>query len=103
MARASFKNVLKKYFSKLSDLVHEQGGKPIINFILTTWRSGSTFLGAILDSHPANFYHFEPLQVFFSYKVIRELPESLIALKYLKFLFQCNYSKLGKPFFHLLF
>jgi len=30
--------------------------------IVTTWRSGSTFTGELLHSHPATFYHYEPLQ-----------------------------------------
>jgi len=29
--------------------------------IVTTWRSGSTFLGEILSTHPTVFYHYEPL------------------------------------------
>ena len=30
-------------------------------FVITTWRSGSTFLSAYLNSHPGSFNHVEPL------------------------------------------
>ena len=30
-------------------------------FVITTWRSGSTFLSAYLNAHPGSFNHVEPL------------------------------------------
>ena len=54
-------NIFLNCFSGLSDLVPELGGQPLRSIITTTWRSGSTFLGAILNSHPGNYYHYEPL------------------------------------------
>jgi len=42
----------------------ENGGKPIRNIIFATWRSGSTFVGELTNSHPGMFYVYEPLRVF---------------------------------------
>lgn len=45
----------------LEDLVMERGGNPIRTIIVTSWRSGSTFLGDIIQSVPGTYYFFEPL------------------------------------------
>ncbi|XP_014226900.1 carbohydrate sulfotransferase 4-like isoform X2 [Trichogramma pretiosum] len=83
------------YASKLDDLVMTQGGNPIRSIVLTTWRSGSTFLGDILNSHPANFYHYEPL-LHFGIIQIREPPLSDEALDNLESMFKCDYSNLER-------
>ncbi len=46
--------------ASLNSLVMEKDGKPVRNLIFATWRSGSTFLGDLLNSHPGMFYHYEP-------------------------------------------
>lgn len=78
----------------MSDLVPELGGQPIRNIIVTTWRSGSTFLGDILNSHPANYYHYEPL---LDYEIIqiRGPPNAKNAMNVLMDLLNCNYTRLG--------
>ncbi|KAJ8687573.1 hypothetical protein QAD02_023367 [Eretmocerus hayati] len=83
------------YASKLDDLVIEKGGNPLRSVVLTTWRSGSTFLGDILTAHPANFYHYEPL-LHFGIVQIREPPESDDALDNLDSMFRCDYSTLER-------
>lgn len=45
----------------LKTLQLEAGGKPIRSVIVTSWRSGSTFLGDILNTIAGNFYFYEPL------------------------------------------
>ncbi|XP_047103034.1 carbohydrate sulfotransferase 5-like isoform X2 [Schistocerca piceifrons] len=77
----------------LADLVPELGGQPIRNLVITTWRSGSTFLGDVLNSHPGNFYHYEPL---LDYDIvrIREEPSASEAVRILKALLNCNYTGL---------
>lgn len=77
----------------LSDLVPELGGQPVRSIIITTWRSGSTFLGDVLNSHPGNFYHYEPL---LDYDIIqiRGAPLASAALQTLRDLLHCNYSSL---------
>ena len=81
--------------SSLDDLVLERGGRPIRSVILTSWRSGSTFLGDVLNAHPANFYHYEPL-LDFGIVQVRGPPMSIEALENLDALFNCNYHKLGQ-------
>ncbi|XP_058808563.1 carbohydrate sulfotransferase 4 isoform X2 [Phymastichus coffea] len=83
------------YANKLEDLVMEKNGNPVRSVIVTTWRSGSTFLGDILNSHPANFYHYEPL-LHFGIIQIRESPLSDEALDDLDSMFKCDYSTLER-------
>lgn len=78
---------------KLSDLTPETKGTPFQSLILTTWRSGSTFLGDILNSLPSNFYHYEPL-LEYDITRIRGPPQSREALNKLKNLLNCNYANM---------
>lgn len=64
------------------------------SIIIATWRSGSTFLGDILNSVPGNYYHYEPL-LDHGIVQIRGPPKSLQALRYLKQLLNCNYTNMG--------
>ena len=73
----------------------ESGGSPIRALVTTTWRSGSTFLGDILLSHPATYYHYEPL-LHFGIEQVRNGRKAREALRVIKSLFNCDYSKLGK-------
>lgn len=75
---------------KLSDLTPETEGTPVRSMVLTTWRSGSTFLGDILNAMPGNYYHYEPL-LHVGIKQIREPDEEEEAIKHLKSLFFCDY------------
>ncbi|XP_068082897.1 carbohydrate sulfotransferase 5-like [Anabrus simplex] len=77
----------------LEDLVPELGGQPVRNIIFATWRSGSTFLADVLNSHPANYYHYEPL---LDYDIVQIRGEPLAsgALRKLKALLNCNYTGL---------
>ncbi|XP_046746146.1 carbohydrate sulfotransferase 4-like [Diprion similis] len=81
--------------SKLEDFLMERNGTPIRNIIVTTWRSGSTFLGDILNAHPADFYHFEPLVAFDEIK-IRGPPLAEKALNVTKDLLNCEYRNLDE-------
>ncbi|XP_026668519.1 carbohydrate sulfotransferase 5-like isoform X2 [Ceratina calcarata] len=81
--------------SKLEDLVLEKGGRPMRSVILTSWRSGSTFLGDVVNAHPANFYHYEPL-LDFGIVQIRGPPLADEALKNLESLLRCNFSDLDR-------
>ncbi|XP_063588383.1 carbohydrate sulfotransferase 4-like [Penaeus indicus] len=79
--------------SNLKDLVLREGGQPLRNLIVTSWRSGSTFLGDILLSHPGTFYHYEPL-LDFGIKQIRCGDEAAQAMHNLKHLLNCDYSEM---------
>lgn len=76
---------------KLSDMTPETGGKPVRSVIITTWRSGSTFLGDILNAMPGNYYHYEPL-LNFDIVQIRGPPMQDVAVLNLKNLLNCNYT-----------
>ena len=76
-----------------SQLIYEKGGKPVINIILTTWRSGSTFLGEMLEVHPATFYHYEPL-LHIGIRQARSGSLGDMAVNHLHNLMTCNYTKL---------
>lgn len=78
---------------KLTELTPETNGMPVRSLILTTWRSGSTFLGDILNAMPANYYHYEPL-LEYDITRIRGPPKSRGALDLLTNLLKCNYSDL---------
>ncbi|XP_076275519.1 carbohydrate sulfotransferase 5-like [Rhynchophorus ferrugineus] len=79
----------------LSNLTLETGGQPIRTVIITTWRSGSTFLGDILNALPGNYYHYEPL-LDFGIIQIRGPPYSEPALNVLKSLLNCDYTDLHR-------
>lgn len=65
--------------------------------ILTSWRSGSTFFGDVINAHPANFYHYEPL-LDFGIVQIRGPPLADEALRNLEALLKCDFSNLGRLF-----
>ncbi|XP_057654181.1 carbohydrate sulfotransferase 4-like [Diorhabda carinulata] len=79
--------------TSLEDYTLSTGGRPIRTVIITTWRSGSTFLGDILNAVPGNYYHYEPL-LEFGITQIRGNPEARQALDTLKSLLHCDYSSL---------
>lgn len=79
----------------LDKLVMDKGGTPIRNIIFATWRSGSTFLGDLLNSHPANFYHYEPL-LHMKVRQVRSNKDAKEATKVLGQLLLCNYTNLDK-------
>jgi len=81
--------------TSLADLVPELGGTPRRSMVLTTWRSGSTFVGDVLNSHPASWYHYEPL-LDLDIVQVRGKPLAAPALHSLKQLLNCNYTDLGK-------
>lgn len=81
--------------SQLEDLVLEKGGTPVRSVILTGWRSGSTFLGDVVNAHPANFYHYEPL-LDFGIIQIRGPPLADEALRNLESLLRCDFRNLDR-------
>jgi hypothetical protein len=77
----------------LEDLLMESGGKPVRSLIISTWRSGTTFLGELLNAMPGNYYNYEP---FLWYQIIqiRGPPYSDKALKYMKNMMKCNHDSM---------
>lgn len=82
---------------KLEDLVMESGGQPLRSVIISTWRSGTTFLGEVLNAMPGNFYHYEPL---LKYEIIqiRGPPHADKALNTIKNMLKCNYDDMDDYF-----
>uniref|UniRef100_A0A2M4CPV5 Putative carbohydrate sulfotransferase 5 n=1 Tax=Anopheles darlingi TaxID=43151 RepID=A0A2M4CPV5_ANODA len=78
---------------KLTDLIPETGGNPRRSLIITTWRSGSTFLGDILNALPGNYYHYEPL-LDFDIIQIRGPPNDSVAIHNLRHLLRCDYTEM---------
>lgn len=61
--------------------------------IFSTWRSGTSFLGDIVNAIPGNYYHYEPL-AYHEIVQIRGPPESTEAVATLKSMLKCNYTGL---------
>lgn len=74
----------------LKNLILTEGGQPIRNLVMATWRTGSTFLSEIIDATPGNFYHYEPL-LYNGYYDIKE-SDANSSLRVVKKLFSCDYS-----------
>ncbi|XKL67502.1 hypothetical protein PGB90_002993 [Kerria lacca] len=88
-------NFVGSSIENFSKFIPENGGTPIRSIIVTTWRSGSTFVGDVLNSVPANFYHYEPL---LDYEIIqiRGPPLAEEVLERIKNLLNCNYAPLDR-------
>ena len=88
--------IAKERASVLEDLAsypkeEESKNRPIQSMIVTTWRSGSTFLGKVLNSHPVYNYHYEPLHQF-GIAQVRSGPIAHEAVSSLTQLLTCNYT-----------
>lgn len=77
----------------LANYTMETGGQPIRSVVITTWRSGSTFLGDILNTLPGNYYHYEPL-LDFDIVQVRDEPLASKAIRNLKHLLHCDYARM---------
>lgn len=60
--------------------------------IISTWRSGSSFFGDILNAIPGNYYHFEPLMFLGDVQLRKENWVAKYSLKTITELLQCNYK-----------
>lgn len=77
---------------KLEDLVMESGGTPVRSIIVSTWRSGSSFLGDLINAVPGSFYSYEPLTMFGVYKQIKGPPHAASATNVLQRILKCDYK-----------
>ena len=84
--RASVEEDLASYPEKV-----ERAGRPVQSMIVTTWRSGSTFLGEVLNAHPVYTYHYEPLHQH-GIAQLRGGPLAQEAVRSLAQLLTCNYT-----------
>ncbi|CAG9783141.1 unnamed protein product [Diatraea saccharalis] len=81
----------------LEELLMESGGTPIRSLIVSTWRSGSTFFGELLNAMPGTYYHYEPF-LWYDIIQIRGPPYSYKALKYMKNLMNCDHDGMPEIF-----
>ncbi|KAF9408164.1 hypothetical protein HW555_012058 [Spodoptera exigua] len=81
----------------LEDLVMESGGHPIRTLVISSWRSGSTFLGDLVNSIPSNYYHYEPL-LMYGTKQLRRPTDATEALSIVRRMFKCNFEGLEEYF-----
>jgi len=59
--------------------------------IATTWRSGSSFLGDLLQHYPGSFYSFEPIHFqSVAQNENRTVPDMLTPLRLLEDIYECN-------------
>ena len=61
--------------------------------LVTTWRSGSTFLGQVLEQHPAVFQHYEPLS-HIGIRQVRSGKDAFQAHQLVHRLLDCRYDGL---------
>lgn len=83
----------------LEELTPETGGNPWRSMIVTTWRSGSTFMGDILNAVPGNFFHFEPLIPFDGIRFRGPQDNDDIAIDFIKNLLNCDFRKVNATLF----
>lgn len=67
------------------------GEVPLRVLLVTTWRSGSTFLGQVLANHPAVFNHYEPFSSL-GVRQVRSGREAFQAQQLLHRLMDCQYA-----------
>ena len=62
--------------------------------IVTSWRSGSTLTGELLNSVPGSYYSYEPLSFVGINRIYNSSQKDLIqsSLNVIKGIFKCNYS-----------
>lgn len=67
------------------------GETPLRILLVSTWRSGSTFLGQVLLQHPGVFQHYEPFS-YLGVKQIRSGAEAFQSQQLLHRLLDCRYE-----------
>ena len=84
---------------KIGQIVPPHSAKHIL--VLTTWRSGSTFLGDLLNHYRGSFYYFEPLHYYSKAKNNKNTPNPVQSeTEFLKSLMQCNFTAENIGFLH---
>nr|XP_027224615.1 carbohydrate sulfotransferase 1-like [Penaeus vannamei] len=84
---------------KLGEILEPRQTRRVI--LLTTWRSGSTFLGDLLNAWPGAYYHFEPLHFLAEREIIPRQQEPL-AIGLLKTLLTCHFDQRIAPYLYYI-
>ena len=67
--------------------------------VATTWRSGSTFLGDLLNHYPGVFYYFEPLH-YYSQLDPQKRAKAQDEVDFLRSLYTCSFNAKNVGFLH---
>ena len=62
--------------------------------VVTSWRSGSTLIGELLNSYPKSYYSYEPLDLLRIRRAYAGDKDATVADKVIKSLLTCNYAPL---------
>lgn len=89
---------LKNTSFEMSELIPELGGRSIKNLIVSSWRSGSTFLGDIMKTIPGSYYHFEPI-IAFDLKYYEGRLTAEETLYFMVQILNCNYTSPDLEFY----
>ncbi|KAF2352117.1 Sulfotransferase domain [Trinorchestia longiramus] len=71
-----------------SELIPSEGGHPIQNLIVSTWRSGSSFLASVVSENVGTFLLYEPL----IWLDISPKPKTSSLGNFIDELFHCNFT-----------
>ena len=69
-----------------------EGFPRVRGLIATTWRSGSTLTGELLNAFPASFYTYEPLSFSILERIYDQKKYTRATINVLKGIFQCNFT-----------
>ena len=64
--------------------------------VVTSWRSGSTLTGELLNSLPGSFYSYEPLSLFGIDRIYNGSKHVQSAINVIKGIFECDYTIVHK-------
>lgn len=73
--------------NKIGDRIPETSARQVL--IATSWRSGSSFLGELINQQPGTFYYFEPLHY---YSYIRNKSTVQTEVDFVSSLFKCRFT-----------
>lgn len=100
--------VTKEYLKKFPGDINFNPGSVVSRttvkkiLILTTWRSGSTFLGDIFNSYPGTFYSFEPLHDLLEKRHFQDGPLKPKVISLLKNIMNCEMGSAQSNYFEYM-
>ena len=83
---------------KVGQTVPDHSARHVL--VLTTWRSGSTFLGDLLNHYKGAFYYFEPLHYYSKSKNKQGLEPRQNETDFLRSLLECQFDEDNIGFLH---
>ncbi|XP_037039809.1 carbohydrate sulfotransferase 5-like [Bradysia coprophila] len=87
---------------ELSKMTPESNGIPIRNVILSTWNTGSSYLGDILNVIPGNYYFHEPLRHLGDIQIREQNTLLTEAMQLLDRVLKCNFTGLDQYMKHVI-